>query len=295
MPVEDALAIGRQVAEALDHAHRAGVVHRDVKPANVVVDDGDRARLVDFGIARVLADAKAQLTSAGEVMGTLRYMAPEQLHGERVDARADLYALGLVLVEMLSGKPAIDVSNPIALGNAQAALPDRLLDVPGLHGAPGWFVELVERLVEVDPNRRPESAADVAAAIDRQEAPARLEARVGEDDPTIQVPVVPVPPDTPAAPSSSAATVRPAAAAARSHPRTADARGGGLRLALVALVVAVVVGAAVLGRDLVASFGTPAPAVTPAPVLEVTPAPPTDGGNGKGNEGGNGKGKGPRP
>jgi hypothetical protein len=137
IPPDDAVRIAVQVAEALDHAHRAGLVHRDVKPANIVIDDDGRARLVDFGIARLVDDASAE-REGREVVGTLRYMAPEQLGGEPADARTDLYALGLVIAEM----------------------------VPDLGAAPDWLRELVVRLREPNPADRPASAADVARALE---------------------------------------------------------------------------------------------------------------------------------
>jgi serine/threonine protein kinase len=315
MPVEEATGIARQVAEALDHAHRAGLVHRDVKPANIVLDDGDRARLVDFGIARVLADASAHLTSAGEVMGTLRYMAPEQLRGQPVDARTDVYALGLVLVEMLSGKPAIEAATPAALPEAQAGLSDRLVDLAGVRAAPSWLAELLERLLEVEPERRPDTAADVAGAIERREAPPSLEGRIGEDDPTISLAAVPIATAAPgrmgdAAPASE--TVASAAApesaidtAPRQRTASAGQResirgrpGGAGRLAVLGLVVAIVLGAvALFGRDL-GSFGGAAPVLTAPPLVEVTPTPQPEGengagGNGKGGDNGKGKGRNP--
>lgn len=111
--VERALALGAQVADALAYAHRQGVVHRDIKPSNILVcDRGRTAKLLDFGIARIdgrdgaRAEQDAQCTLAGQIMGTPRYMSPEQAMGLPVDARTDLFSLGAVLYEMVTGKPA---------------------------------------------------------------------------------------------------------------------------------------------------------------------------------------------
>ena len=105
LPIADALEIARDVAGALDHAHRHGVVHRDVKPENVLLSDG-RAVVADFGIARAInAAGGGRLTTAGFVLGTPAYMSPEQASGDAVDARSDVYALGCVLYEMLAGEP----------------------------------------------------------------------------------------------------------------------------------------------------------------------------------------------
>ena len=105
LPVPRALALARQVVSGLAAAHDAGVVHRDLKPANVMVEEGEWALLMDFGIARsVRSGTTAGGTMAGTVVGTIDYMAPEQARGELVDGRADIYAFGLILYEMLSGR-----------------------------------------------------------------------------------------------------------------------------------------------------------------------------------------------
>ena len=101
LPVHDAADIASQVADALEHAHRQGLVHRDIKPANVLVQPDGRAKVTDFGIAK--AAGGDDLTRTGTVVGTARYLAPEQVNGNAVDGRADVYALGLILYEMLAG------------------------------------------------------------------------------------------------------------------------------------------------------------------------------------------------
>jgi serine/threonine protein kinase len=100
--VERSLTIVRQVAEALREAHRQGVVHRDLKPGNILLDEEGEVYVTDFGVARSLD--RQGLTRTGEVLGTPDYLAPEQARGEKVDGRSDLYALGLIWFEMLSGE-----------------------------------------------------------------------------------------------------------------------------------------------------------------------------------------------
>jgi serine/threonine protein kinase len=102
LPVDRAIWITGQVAEGLVEAHRLGVVHRDLKPKNIMIDPDGNAKIMDFGIAR--SQRGDRTTQTGTVMGTPEYMAPEQLEGETVDGRADLYALGIVLYEMLIGQ-----------------------------------------------------------------------------------------------------------------------------------------------------------------------------------------------
>lgn len=102
LPVHEAVDISSQVADALEHAHRQGLVHRDIKPANVLVQTDGRVKVTDFGIAK--AAGGDDLTRTGTVVGTARYLAPEQVNGHPVDGRADVYALGLILYEMLAGR-----------------------------------------------------------------------------------------------------------------------------------------------------------------------------------------------
>ncbi len=105
LPVERAAAIGAQVAEALDFAHRHNVVHRDIKPANIMIETGDRVKVTDFGIAKV-TDSADHLTMTGSLLGTPSYMSPEQARGGNIDGRSDLFSVGCVLYEMITGKKA---------------------------------------------------------------------------------------------------------------------------------------------------------------------------------------------
>ena len=116
LPIEDALRLAREMAEALDYAHEQGVVHRDVKPGNVLLQRG-HALLADFGVARAMEVAGGEkLTGTGISVGTPRYMAPEQATGaEKADARSDVYAVGAVLYEMLTGEPPFTGSTPQAV------------------------------------------------------------------------------------------------------------------------------------------------------------------------------------
>lgn len=143
-PLESCLAWMLQLAQALEHAHAEGVVHRDLKPANVLIrEDDDEALLADFGVAAVTA-TNLRATQSGVVMGTPLYMAPEQLAGAGVDARADLYALGLVTLQCLEGPEPI---------RARWERPPRVRRAD----LPEAVTELLERLLAPEPDRRPDA------------------------------------------------------------------------------------------------------------------------------------------
>ena len=158
---ERAAGVTADVADALYHAHQRGVVHRDVKPGNVLLAADGRTRLVDFGIARSLAESAERLTQTGTVMGTLAAMAPEQLAGGPIGPRTDLYGLGVVLHEALTGRPpyAGFPMSPVALADAQRAGP------PPLDGIEPSLAALVGACLAFRPEDRPVHAGALAAAL----------------------------------------------------------------------------------------------------------------------------------
>ena len=169
LSAQEAARLGAQIAEGLASAHGRGVIHRDLKPANVLFS-GDDIKVADFGLARM---GDSAMTQEGAVMGTPTYMAPEQTRGAAVDARADLYALGCVLFEMLSGKPPYSGAvREVLLAHASPA-PPPALDPAGI-GAPEELCALVSRLLAKDPEARPDAAKDVAEALRAIAAPLPL-------------------------------------------------------------------------------------------------------------------------
>jgi serine/threonine-protein kinase len=155
----------QQVCRGLDAAHQTGVIHRDVKPANILVGAGDEVKIVDFGLAAVTREAENRLTRTGHLVGTPHYMAPELIRGEEADDRADLYSLGVLMYEMLSGEPPYDGDNPMNILfrhlDGDATPLSRLApDVaPALEQA-------IRHAMSLDPGDRPARAADFLRELD---------------------------------------------------------------------------------------------------------------------------------
>jgi eukaryotic-like serine/threonine-protein kinase len=169
LPVPRVLSLARQIVSGLRAAHEAGIVHRDLKPANILIDDSEKAVLTDFGIARS-THAGTFATAAGAIIGTLAYMAPEQATGKPVDQRADIYAFGLILSEMLVGKRGSsggDTALALLIERANHA-PSRLRTIdPSI---PEPIDQVVARCLAPDTTARFQTTKDLEAALDRLDA-----------------------------------------------------------------------------------------------------------------------------
>lgn len=154
LDADEALAIASQVASALYYAHDRGYIHRDVKPDNIMFRPDGTPALLDFGIARVI-ESTTQLTRSGMAMGTPRYMSPEQLNAKRVDGRSDVYSLGVVLYEMLSGSPPFKGSQTMTVLMKHVSEP-----VPRLGGELAAYQGLVDRLMAKERTQRPGTLAE---------------------------------------------------------------------------------------------------------------------------------------
>jgi formylglycine-generating enzyme required for sulfatase activity/tRNA A-37 threonylcarbamoyl transferase component Bud32 len=163
LPIEEAARIFSEVASALAHAHKRGVVHRDIKPQNVLLDaDSGRALVTDFGIARTAEGGS--LTATGMVVGTPAYLSPEQVTGEPSDHRADIYALGVMMYEMLAGQPPFTGATPTAVLMKRLGGPPEPLRTIRAE-VPAALEELVDACLATDPNERIQNAADIARAL----------------------------------------------------------------------------------------------------------------------------------
>jgi Tol biopolymer transport system component len=176
LPLEETLRCGVEISDALDRAHRQGIIHRDLKPGNVMLTKSG-VKLLDFGLARVLAPegpvesltsaptAAKDLTREGAILGTLSYMAPEQLEGKKSDARTDIFALGAVLFEMATGKKAFAGSSQASLISAiMSSEPPSISAVQPM--SPPALDRVTQRCLAKDPERRWQSARDIALEIE---------------------------------------------------------------------------------------------------------------------------------
>ncbi|MGK0305126.1 MAG: serine/threonine protein kinase [Gammaproteobacteria bacterium] len=168
LPLKQTLIIALQLAKSLDYAHKSGIVHRDIKPDNIIVmPDGESIKVADFGIARMNENEESQKTQVGSVLGTPRYMSPEQALGESVDGRSDLFSVGTIMYEMLSGNKAFDASNMATLMIQIAQKqPESLKTVcPDI---PAGVRQIIQKLLQKSPDKRFQTGNKLAEALGKE-------------------------------------------------------------------------------------------------------------------------------
>ncbi len=165
LPVDETVRLAGQVLSALAAAHAAGIVHRDVKPANILIGADGETKLADFGIAKRFDDLDASVTATGMVIGTPRYLAPEQALGSPVTPATDVYAMGIVLFEMLTGRLPFEAESPAAaaLERLSRTAPDVRTLRPDV---PPALAAAIARALATEPDERPATAADLLALLD---------------------------------------------------------------------------------------------------------------------------------
>jgi serine/threonine protein kinase len=251
---EQATRIAASVGDALGVAHAAGIVHRDVKPANVMLTPDGRTKLMDLGIARSI-DGES-ITRASSILGTAGYVSPEQARGDPVDQRSDIYSLGCVMYEMLTGRQPFRADDPVAVAYKHVHEPPAL-PTSVEPSVPSSLEAVTLRAMEKDPAERFQTVADMTSALDDRTAP-----------------VAPVPTTTPMPPVGRT-TPLPVVEPTENLPRRADRSPRRRRMVPLVLVLAALI---LLGTLAFALFGDdptdPArPAGSPSPSL--SPSPPT--------------------
>lgn len=169
MPEERAIPIIKEILSAFSYAHQKGIIHRDIKPANIIITKNDGAKILDFGIARILGDGNHNLTKTGTQMGTVFYMSPEQVQGKKLDIRSDIYSLGVTFYQMLTG------INPYNGLTTEYEVYSKIVkeDLPPLQeiypGVPDYLSSIISKALEKDPDNRFQTCEEFLDAITEKE------------------------------------------------------------------------------------------------------------------------------
>ncbi|MFF3878003.1 serine/threonine-protein kinase [Streptomyces sp. NPDC001978] len=256
---QEAAAIAAQVAAGLSAAHREGVIHRDIKPANVMLTSSHTAKITDFGIARFTDDAASTLTATGKIIGTADYLAPERALGQPAQPASDVYSLGCVLYQLLTGQPPFQGATSLAVVQQHvnaAPIPAAQLRP----GVPQLLSDYVMHLLVKDPAHRPsaEQAADWLTGQERIQSPM-------EPDGTAPMPT----------PLSAPSPPPQAAAAHTVHSRPRGRRKLASKVVLGGAGIALFAAAATIGASLTSGDESPSSPTSSTPAA-VTPAPASE-------------------
>ncbi len=165
LTIERSVSLVMQICEGLHKAHKSGVVHRDIKPGNIIVDRENKARILDFGLATVLGEEK--LTKTGSTLGTMGYMSPEQIEGKQVDHRSDLFSVGVILYEMLTGRRPFEGDNDAAVARSITDTnPEPVARYKS--GVTAELQQIISKALEKDPSLRYQHADEIAADLRRE-------------------------------------------------------------------------------------------------------------------------------
>ncbi|HTD50575.1 MAG TPA: serine/threonine-protein kinase, partial [Acidimicrobiia bacterium] len=266
-----ACSLTLEILSALDAAHRLGVIHRDIKPANILLDDLGHAKVADFGIAKIAEDANH--TTIGMLFGTPSYLAPERIAGEAATPASDLYAVGVLLFEVLAGRPPFRGETPLALVQSIARGVQEPLNQLRSDLDPG-VVAVVEQAMQPDPKDRYHSAPSMAAAL-----AAATQRSQAAQQPTVRVPTVPtVGVDTTQRARAVGPTAPPATVAMPSEtqrltrPETAAGVGAGPRFAIRRAATLVVVAMLVVAAAVLYALHSKSGSATRPPATVAQPA-----------------------
>ncbi|MDP9018517.1 MAG: Stk1 family PASTA domain-containing Ser/Thr kinase [Candidatus Eremiobacteraeota bacterium] len=249
IPEPVAIDYATQICNGLAYAHRSGLLHRDIKPANILITKDDVVKLSDFGIARAVSQQTMAMTKPGLVMGSVFYLSPEQAQGHELHESSDLYSLGVVIYQMLTGKLPYSGDSPVTVALKHISDPVPTLSTDALGVSPA-LAAIVNRLLQKSPDHRFQSASDVASALrDARERPTHAAFAESNDAPTMMFGAVQVP-QPPPRPSHHPDRPIPYTSFTDQELRSERSRGTSIAFVILALLGAMIAGYLLFGRGL---------------------------------------------
>ena len=249
IPEPVAIDYATQICNGLAYAHRTGLLHRDIKPANILITKDDVVKLSDFGIARAVSQQTMAMTKPGLVMGSVFYLSPEQAQGHELHESSDLYSLGIVIYQMLTGKLPFSGESPVTVALKHISDPVPTLNTDSLGVSPA-LAAIVNRLLQKSPDHRFQSASEVASALrEARERPTHAAYAEMNDAPTTMFGTVQVP-QPPHRPSRHPDSPIPYTSVTDDEVRGERSRTAGVLFVVAVLIAATVAGYALFGRGI---------------------------------------------